>query len=1319
MGAMTYSHVCGVVPSLTGLYDRRTGYGVSGFRHDWIFGKWDRTVYAHELGHAIGGPHTHEMNPPIDTCGSSTTRCPYRQGQGTIMSYCNACTGGLMNTRYEFHPRIVRAIHSAYNFYQRRGRSPMQTVSQCLQFNRHIPDNGLSFVLFGGSTCISEGIDYSACGNSCRVNTCNNDAFWYWDASSSNVRSGKEADYCWQTDNACSGISLQRCSNSGSQRFQISSQGIRSNQCGLVRFSGNRISFNSNNAIVRDYCLKGGNPTGLNVEGCVISEAERNWRLWPRRLPRTCEEADVLHQACTMDLPFSHEVRENCPATCAMARQEPCPNGSTGGDSGPGDGPSGPGNGPSSECEPISCNQRATGTTRGSRAGTKCFTFEASQTSPIRFSTCGSQFDTMLDIQSGGLRVISGDDEGDCGTRTILPVDAVAGSDYTIILTGFAGQTGNYVLEAQCPDFGDSDSSDDGPAADRYVAPSGCTCISVQHPSWGRIDSCTTPAGSGFAPFCYVTGTCAQQESGSVPGRFWADCVLDDDSSDVVDDSSDAGSDYFRMTGDCEVQGNYVSSANYPGRHGNRESCSVTMLRSASLTVSSTFNLETCCDHLMIRGVDTESSGAVPASLNSGETFTWTTDFSVTRAGWQICFSDTTQTSAVETTTTSSPSWDPTSDPTMPLTDEPTNTPTVYPTSDPTEEPTEEDTCGDKVCDFGEMTSCPGDCEDELIEAICDCAKVSDMCNGTCADVGSLDPLLFPECSTYAAAGICGGVLPMEISYMDMCPDQCEADETTSGPTEEGICGDKVCNFGELTSCPEDCETELMDAICDCAKVADICDGTCADVASLDPVMYPECSTYAVAGICGAVVPMEMSYMDMCPDQCSDDETTFKPDWSTEEPTEENMCGNKLCDFGEMTSCPEDCEAELIEAICDCVKVAEICDGTCADVGSLDPVQFPECSTYAAVGICGGVIPMDMPYTSMCESQCPTDPPTLTPTMSPSMNPTKTPTMSPTILPTEDSNAGLVAPPGCSCVRTEHPTWDVIDSCMVPAGTNFAPFCYVSGSCASQPSSSVPGSRWADCVQNDGSGSGLSVQCGSSVSGSTRGRVSEVGHSSGDYSYEFTPQSSTSVTFDLCDSEFDTYLRIFQGSGNEVARNDDHGGRCGSGSNRLASHVETTVLAGLTYTVVVEGYRRSEGNFQLDVTCADSGNGGGNGGDNDNTIACGRTVSGTTVGRSSIVGNNAGEAVFEFVATESEYEFDACLSGYDSVIRVYEGAAANLSRTSRQIAMNDDHSGRCSGSNRFASHIRRARTTIGQTYTLVVEGYGSNEGNFVVTANCS
>ena len=92
------------------------------------------------------------------------------------------------------------------------------------------------------------------------------------------------------------------------------------------------------------------------------------------------------------------------------------------------------------------------------------------------------------------------------------------------------------------------------------------------------------------------------------------------------------------MTGDCDVQGDCVSSANYPSVHGNLESCSVTMLQDASLVVSSTFDLETCCDHLIIRGVDIEARNDFPSSLFSGETFTWNSDFVTATNGWQICF---------------------------------------------------------------------------------------------------------------------------------------------------------------------------------------------------------------------------------------------------------------------------------------------------------------------------------------------------------------------------------------------------------------------------------------------------------------------------------------------------------------------------------------------------------------------------------------------------------------------------------------------------------------------------------------------------------
>merc|ERR1712242_127279 len=120
-----------------------------------------------------------------------------------------------------------------------------------------------------------------------------------------------------------------------------------------------------------------------------------------------------------------------------------------------------------------------------------------------------------------------------------------------------------------------------------------------------------------------------------------------------------------------------------------------------------------------------------------------------------------------------------------------------------------------------------------------------------------------------------------------------------------------------------------------------------------------------------------------------------------------------------------------------------------------------------------------------------------------------------------------------------------------------------------------------------------------------------------------------------------------------------------------------------------------------------------------NTIACGGTVSGTTVRKDSYIGSRSGEVIYEFIATQRTYVFDACQSSYDSLIRVYQNSADSfLDGSPRiQIAVNDDHGGRCSSSIRFASHVT-ARTSIGETYTLVVEGYRRKEGNFVVTARC-
>lgn len=187
----------------------------------------------------------------------------------------------------------------------------------------------------------------------------------------------------------------------------------------------------------------------------------------------------------------------------------------------------------------------------------------------------------------------------------------------------------------------------------------------------------------------------------------------------------------------------------------------------------------------------------------------------------------------------------------------------------------------------------------------------------------------------------------------------------------------------------------------------------------------------------------------------------------------------------------------------------------------------------------------------------------------------------------------------------------------------------------------------------------------STISGSTRGLSSQVGHSSGEATFEFTASGEGPVTFDLCGSQFDTYLRILRtATGTEVAANDDHNGRCRNPQHNYASHLEVSLQQGETYTVVVEGYQNNEGQYELTITCGNAG------GDDSDTIACGQTVSGSTVGRSSSFGNSAGDATYQFVATESQHVFDACQSSYDSLLRVFDSNGV-------QIGMNDDHGGRC------------------------------------------
>ena len=108
--------------------------------------------------------------------------------------------------------------------------------------------------------------------------------------------------------------------------------------------------------------------------------------------------------------------------------------------------------------------------------------------------------------------------------------------------------------------------------------------------------------------------------------------------------------------------------------------------------------------------------------------------------------------------------------------------------------------------------------------------------------------------------------------------------------------------------------------------------------------------------------------------------------------------------------------------------------------------------------------------------------------------------------------------------------------------------------------------------------------------------------------------------------------------------------------------------------------------------------------------SCGATARGSTVNRTSVVGNAAGDALWPFcVGASGIFTFSSCGSDFDTWLRLY---TANETDLVDEI-MSCDDCGPCS--NRAVLH-----GPLGPgCYVLVVEGYGEGEGDFQITTRCS
>lgn len=79
---------------------------------------WDFVWTCHELGHNIGSVHSHEYCPPLDECSPAGYFGPCQDemactNQGTLMSYCHVCPGGMANFTTWYHPVAADVMRAA------------------------------------------------------------------------------------------------------------------------------------------------------------------------------------------------------------------------------------------------------------------------------------------------------------------------------------------------------------------------------------------------------------------------------------------------------------------------------------------------------------------------------------------------------------------------------------------------------------------------------------------------------------------------------------------------------------------------------------------------------------------------------------------------------------------------------------------------------------------------------------------------------------------------------------------------------------------------------------------------------------------------------------------------------------------------------------------------------------------------------------------------------------------------------------------------------------------------------------------------------
>src|SRR5438552_1779264 len=312
---------------------------------------------------------------------------------------------------------------------------------------------------------------------------------------------------------------------------------------------------------------------------------------------------------------------------------------------------------------------------------------------------------------------------------------------------------------------------------------------------------------------------------------------------------------------------------------------------------------------------------------------------------------------------------------------------------------------------------------------------------------------------------------------------------------------------------------------------------------------------------------------------------------------------------------------------------------------------------------------------------------------------------------------------------------DEIAACVGAGGHSRACRRSVLGRCKQEGVAACQGEGLAPALAGSCSSPTVLPAQGGAFGGTTSGTSALAGScgSSGtapEQVFQWTPAVSGTATIQTCGAgtTFDTVLSSRSGAcagGPEVAAgcNDD---ACtnATGLNR-ASRITPTVTAGQTYFIVVDGYGGAQGTFSLTITppgpttTTTTLPGGGGCGSPMVIPASGGTFSGATSGTSALVGScgSSGispERVYQWTpAVTGTATIQTCGAGttFDTVLYMRSGACAGGPEMA--AGCNDDACTNAIGLYR-ASRLTPT-VTAGQTYFIVVDGYGGAQGLYGLT----